>query len=130
MKNRAKCRKCGDIIESFHRYDYVYCKCKEIGISGGLDEYHVAANDFNNFLRIDDEGKEVAVMVQNDADEIQISTVNKTFSKKELIRMLDETRKKIDQLPMEALCLPITHADYATLLMLLVTIFQCEEESA
>lgn len=33
--NRARCRKCGDIIESTYRHDWVACKCGGIFIDGG-----------------------------------------------------------------------------------------------
>lgn len=33
--NKAKCRKCGDIIESKHVHDYVSCKCGAIAVDGG-----------------------------------------------------------------------------------------------
>lgn len=43
-RNIAKCRNCGDIIESIHRHDFVACKCfvneehnKGIAIDGGKD---------------------------------------------------------------------------------------------
>ena len=35
--NKAKCLKCGDIIESKHRHDYVSCKCGAISVDGGKD---------------------------------------------------------------------------------------------
>ena len=34
-RNRAKCKKCGTIIESKHVHDWVTCKCKGIFIDGG-----------------------------------------------------------------------------------------------
>jgi len=37
IRNRAKCLKCGDIIESTHRHDFVSCKCGAIFVDGGLD---------------------------------------------------------------------------------------------
>lgn len=37
LRNRARCRKCGDVIESTHRHDWVACKCKAIFTDGGLD---------------------------------------------------------------------------------------------
>lgn len=36
-RNRVKCKKCCDIIESKHRCDYVLCSCGAIGVDGGLD---------------------------------------------------------------------------------------------
>ena len=35
--NKAQCRKCLDIIESKHRHDFRWCKCKSIAVDGGLD---------------------------------------------------------------------------------------------
>lgn len=32
---RIKCKKCGDIIQSMHRHDFVSCKCGQIFIDGG-----------------------------------------------------------------------------------------------
>jgi len=37
LSNKAQCRKCGDIIESKHRHDFVWCSCKAIAVDGGLD---------------------------------------------------------------------------------------------
>ena len=36
-RNAARCLKCGDVIESKHRHDFVWCKCGEIFVDGGLD---------------------------------------------------------------------------------------------
>jgi len=33
--NRAKCKKCGDIIQSDNRHDFVQCKCGRISVDGG-----------------------------------------------------------------------------------------------
>ena len=33
--NRAQCAKCGDIIISRHRHDWVHCKCGTISVDGG-----------------------------------------------------------------------------------------------
>ena len=35
LRNSAKCRKCGDSIESKHRHDFVWCKCGAIAVDGG-----------------------------------------------------------------------------------------------
>lgn len=37
IRNRAKCLKCGDIIESYFRHDFVQCKCGAIFVDGGHD---------------------------------------------------------------------------------------------
>lgn len=61
MRNRAKCKQCQDVIESFHADDLVFCRCKEIAISGGFDYYWCRAKDYKNFLRVDDEDNEIPV---------------------------------------------------------------------
>lgn len=37
MRNRARCRICGDVIESKYRHDFVECKGGHIFIDGGTD---------------------------------------------------------------------------------------------
>jgi len=34
-RNAIMCNKCGDIIESRHRHDFVWCKCKSVAVDGG-----------------------------------------------------------------------------------------------
>lgn len=60
MKNRAKCRLCGSIIESCHPMDYVVCTCGEIELNGG-DAMLSRAGDYANFMRVDDLGNEISV---------------------------------------------------------------------
>lgn len=35
--NKARCRICGDIIESMHRHDFVTCSCGSLSVDGGKD---------------------------------------------------------------------------------------------
>lgn len=35
--NKAKCLKCGDVIESKYRHDYVQCSCGNLSVDGGHD---------------------------------------------------------------------------------------------
>ena len=72
MRNRAKCKLCGDIIESFHEFDHVICKCDQIAISGGQVKYECAARSFDNFLRIDDEGNQIVPSVVVDVKTAKI----------------------------------------------------------
>ncbi len=37
IRNRAKCAKCGTVIESKSVHDFVYCKCHAIAVDGGKD---------------------------------------------------------------------------------------------
>jgi hypothetical protein len=63
-KNKAKCRHCGDIIESKHPHDFVSCSCFKnegnttgIFVDGGNDYWRQGGN-FENFERIDEDIKE------------------------------------------------------------------------
>lgn len=35
LRNRIRCLKCGDIIESKTRHDFVMCSCGACGVDGG-----------------------------------------------------------------------------------------------
>lgn len=37
IRNSARCRKCGEEIESRHRHDFRQCKCGAIFVDGGRD---------------------------------------------------------------------------------------------
>lgn len=37
MRNRIRCKKCGDIIESEYTHDFKFCSCKNIFVDGGHD---------------------------------------------------------------------------------------------
>ena len=37
VRNRIKCAKCGDIIESYSVHDFKFCKCGAIAVDGGHD---------------------------------------------------------------------------------------------
>ena len=37
LRNRAKCLRCGDIIESRNRHEFVTCKCGALSVDGGHD---------------------------------------------------------------------------------------------
>jgi hypothetical protein len=36
LRNRARCSRCGDIVESRHRHHYVACGCGALAVDGGL----------------------------------------------------------------------------------------------
>lgn len=58
-KNRARCRKCKDIIESTHDHDFKFCTCGEIFVDGGLSYLRRGANSFANLEELSfNEGEE------------------------------------------------------------------------
>lgn len=54
LKNKAKCSKCDDIIESTHVHDLVYCKCGAIFVDGGNDYWRSGGNP-EDFIRLKEE---------------------------------------------------------------------------
>jgi len=52
MRNRAKCRLCGDVVESKFRHDFQSCSCGEIFVDGGQDYLRRGANHFENLIEV------------------------------------------------------------------------------
>jgi hypothetical protein len=121
MKNRAKCKLCNSIIESFHSTDYVLCKCGEIAVDSG-DALKCYAKDFKNFIRVDDNGNEIVVKVQDSTT----ITNNDKLSKKDLINMLDEMIKGYERLPSTAMSNPVSNYDFCASLILINSILSLE----
>ena len=48
IRNSARCRKCGDEIESKYVHDFVRCRCKAIYIDGGT-LYRRAGGEIEDF---------------------------------------------------------------------------------
>lgn len=114
MRNRAKCRLCGDIIESFHRHDFVECKCKEISIDGGIDYYKAAARNWENFVRIDDSDKEVQVKFVDFAEgAIEV----KEEIKLKPLEVLNEIIQELETMNERDLCQPLERADFLIFLL-------------
>ena len=123
MKNRAKCKLCLSIIESFHPTDYVLCKCGEIAIDGG-QAMRVYAKNFDNFLRIDEEGNEFQPTIQqlNHYPVLKPDETTK-LSFEEKRNMLKHMIYSIERLPQEAITEPVSQYDLWSALMLIEQIF-------
>jgi hypothetical protein len=37
LRNRVRCKLCGDVIESLHRHHFIKCRCGKTFTDGGLD---------------------------------------------------------------------------------------------
>ncbi len=122
MKNRAKCKLCQSIIESYHSTDLVLCKCGEIQVEGG-ESMRCAAKDWGNFLRVDDESNEIVPIIKN--DDVK-PLYNEKPTRKDLIEMLDGMINNIEKLPDHAKLSAINHYDYCALMMLLAQILKLE----
>jgi hypothetical protein len=131
MKNRAKCKICQSIIESMHSTDLVLCKCGAISLDGG-DAMRCAANDWSNFLRVDDEGNEIIIKIQNienatqSQNEQNLSSEPQKLKRENLIKMLEEMIASIERLPTHAMQSPISHYDLVSSLLLISEIFKAD----
>ena len=47
IHNRIKCLKCGDVIESTYRHDFVQCSCGACFVDGGHDYMRVGGDPEN-----------------------------------------------------------------------------------
>lgn len=131
MRNRAKCKLCKAIIESFEKSDIVTCNCGHITIEGGDEFFGAYAVNFQNFLRIDDNGNEIIVEYKERIDkpiEVKESPQNvqdpSQPTKKELIDMLEGIIKSIERLPDHAMNLPINHYDFYSFAALVLSILR------
>lgn len=52
IKNIAKCRLCGDIIESKSLHDMKKCKCGEIAVDGGKEYLRRLAYNLDNIIEL------------------------------------------------------------------------------
>lgn len=48
IKNRARCKNCGDIIESRHTHEMVWCSCQSIAVDGGHSYLRWMAKDLKD----------------------------------------------------------------------------------
>ena len=107
-----------------HHVDLQLCNCGEISVDGG-PAMRCAAKNWDNFLRVDDEGNEIVVTVLNGSDvkkEIQIE--NSRPTKKDLLEMLDATANHLEKLPPDILYSNATNADILQLIMLISALFK------
>lgn len=130
MRNIAKCKLCNSIIESFHSTDYVTCKCDEIFVDGG-DALRCGAKDWNNFIRVDDEGNEIVVKIQNKLNSQEYQNKSEIHipskpTKNDMLEMLDEMIKSYERLPQHAMLTSVTQADLLSVLLLFSSILRSD----
>lgn len=123
MRNRAKCRLCNSIIESFHPTDFVECKCGEIAVDAG-EALRCAAKDWANFIRVDDAGKEIPIVAKEEKEDVKPLDIQNPLSKEELVSMLSEMAKSYENLPQHAMMQPVTNYDLASSLLLVSEVFK------
>lgn len=52
--NRAKCKLCGDIVESVAVHDFTTCKCGNLSVDGGLMYIKRCFKKPNSFIELSD----------------------------------------------------------------------------
>lgn len=135
MRNRAKCKLCGDVIESLHQYDFKRCKCGEIMVDGGhLDYKRCGAGDWKNFVYLDDEDNEHPVRLSNQAAAPESkeeekpheeSKVEGTHNRREeLLSMLFDTIQNSENLPTHVRSSFVTYLDLDGALTLIYAILK------
>jgi len=93
MRNRAKCKLCQSVLESFTIQDYVECKCGEIGIWGGNQNLECCARHWSNFLRLDEKDNEIPVIVTKEDNVKQLDISQEKPKRKELLAAMDEMQQ-------------------------------------
>ena len=58
VRNRIKCKKCGEIIESTSRHDFKCCKCGAVAVDGGKDYLRRVGNKDDYEELIEYEGRD------------------------------------------------------------------------
>ena len=56
IRNMAQCLRCGQIIESTYRHDFVTCKCGALSVDGGHDYIRrcfIDAKDYEELSEIE-----------------------------------------------------------------------------
>ena len=124
MRNRAKCKLCSSVIESYHRYDEVSCKSGEINISGGNNVLECGAKNWDNFVRVDDFGNEILVKVEGESKPVEHEYKQ---SKADLLKILQSTIDSIEAMPSNAMSQPITHYDMLSMLLLMSSLFNAKD---
>jgi hypothetical protein len=129
MRNRAKCKLCSSILESFHATDLVVCKCGEISISGGNVNLECSAKNWENFLRIDENDHEIVVkVVDKDQKVTPPQQESGPITREDCIEMLEAMLKNIHNLPPHGLASPISHFDLYSYLTVVLAIFKRSEK--
>lgn len=103
MKNRAKCKLCLDIIESTENKMFS-CSCGQISIGGGAEKFRCQAIDWNNFIRISDDGCEIPVKFedtnnQEDSKHTKNNVENQRMTRSELMNHLADHIRHSESLP-------------------------------
>lgn len=127
MRNRAKCKLCQFICESSSDHEVSSCTCQEIFVAHG-QEMICGANEWENFIRIDDEGNEFVpkIMIESDIssecmEEADISPIKR---KEALLTIMKGMIDSFENLPSHALLTSVTQYDLRSALLTIYEIIR------
>lgn len=127
MRNRAKCKLCLSVIESFLPDEIVYCKCGEIAVCDGA-AMRMWPIGSPNFLRVDEIGNEVVVSYKEKGAEGHDNEgehkPNEPRSKADLIKDFENAIEYIDKSPDHEKYSPVTNIALCHYLKALVNILK------
>lgn len=125
MRNRAQCKLCKEIIESFQEFDYVSCKCDEIAITGGKVKYECFAKNWENFLRVDDNDHVIPVrLTEKEEDNLVENHIPVHQSRMDLIEELERLITYSQEMSDQALKQPVSQYELLRFLSLIITILK------
>lgn len=55
---RVRCKKCDDVIQSFSRHDFKWCKCNSIAVDGGADYFKMCFDENSEYKVLDKSNEE------------------------------------------------------------------------
>ncbi len=60
IRNRIKCKKCGEIIESISTHDFKFCKCGAVAVDGGKEYLRRDGNreDYEEMIEYEEDDEE------------------------------------------------------------------------
>lgn len=115
MRNRAKCKLCNTVVESFHEFDLATCKCGEVAVYGGAQIPSVHCKKKENVILVDDNDNEIMPSSLTEKPKENATDLAeeppKEVTKKELIEIYETMIKADANLPQQALHAPCTYAD-------------------
>jgi len=90
IRNKAQCSKCGDIIESTFRHDFVNCKCGAIYVDGGHDYLRRLGNleDIIELSEVENEN-----VVSEPKEDVSETPVRRASRNAHVLRRLEKRKK-------------------------------------
>lgn len=134
MTFRAKCKLCNTLLNAKDPGSYITCACGEISIKYEPGTTQFIAREWENFIRIDEEGNEIQIKTieKDDISSLQPHPEGiSNPSKDDLLGMLNTMIKNIEELPPQAMATPVTHYDLVSALLLVAALFRasCKADS-